>query len=207
MSVHTEPHTQQTGSDERQGAPLPTSPVIEVRDLRMAYGSYDAVSGIDLEVQRGEVFAFLGPNGAGKTTTVEILEGFRNRTGGKVSVLGEDPWQADAKWRACIGVVLQESAPEPELTVEECLSLYAGYYPSPGESSKRSNLSVSKVAARRDAVTFRVDSAGAWTWRSRSSATHKCCSSTNRRPGLIPRLVAPPGRSFRDSVTSGRRSS
>jgi ABC-2 type transport system ATP-binding protein len=103
--------------------------VIEVSDLRMAYGSLEAVSGIDLEVERGEVFAFLGPNGAGKTTTVEILEGFRHRTGGEVSVLGEDPAKAGSEWRARIGVVLQESEPEPELTVEECLSLYAGYYP------------------------------------------------------------------------------
>ena len=105
------------------------SPVIEVRGLRMSYGSVDAVSGIDLEVDAGEVFAFLGPNGAGKTTTVEILEGFRRRSAGEVSVLGMDPARAGGEWRARIGVVLQESQPEPELTVEECVSLYAGYYP------------------------------------------------------------------------------
>ena len=105
------------------------SPVIEVRGLRMSYGSVDAVSGIDLEVDAGEVFAFLGPNGAGKTTTVETLEGFRHRTAGEVSVLGVDPARAGGEWRARIGVVLQESQPEPELTVEECVSLYAGYYP------------------------------------------------------------------------------
>ena len=75
------------------------------------------------------MFAFLGPNGAGKTTTVEILEGFRHRTAGEVSVLGEDPARAGGEWRARIGVVLQESEPEPELTVEECMALYAGYYP------------------------------------------------------------------------------
>ena len=95
----------------------------------MNYGPVEAVSGIDLEVHLGEVFAFLGPNGAGKTTTVEILEGFRHRSGGEVSVLGEDPARAGGEWRARIGVVLQESEPEPELTVEECMSLYAGYYP------------------------------------------------------------------------------
>ena len=77
------------------------------------------------------MFAFLGPNGAGKTTTVEILEGYRRRTAGEVSVLGVDPDRGDAAWRARIGVVLQESEPEAELTVEECLSLYAGYYPAP----------------------------------------------------------------------------
>jgi len=92
----------------------------------MSYGAVEAVSGIDLEVHPGEVFAFLGPNGAGKTTTVEILEGIRHRTAGEVSVLGEDPALAGSAWRNRIGVVLQESAPEPELTVAECVSLYAG---------------------------------------------------------------------------------
>jgi len=77
------------------------------------------------------VFAFLGPNGAGKTTTVEILEGYRPRTAGDVRVLGADPAAAGPGWRARIGVVLQESEPEAELTAEECLSLYAGYYPRP----------------------------------------------------------------------------
>ena len=103
-------------------------PVIEVRGLRMSYGTLDAVAGIDLDVQAGEVFAFLGPNGAGKTTTVEILEGFRRRTGGDACVLGVDPARAGGDWRARIGVVLQESEPEPELTVDECVSLYASYY-------------------------------------------------------------------------------
>ncbi len=104
-------------------------PAIVVRGLRVTYGSVEAVSGIDLVVQEGEVFALLGPNGAGKTTTVEVLEGFRRRTAGEVSVLGCDPAVAGAEWRARIGVVLQESQPEAELTVEECVSLYAGYYP------------------------------------------------------------------------------
>jgi ABC-2 type transport system ATP-binding protein len=108
-----------------------SSPVISVRSLRMSYGTIEAVSGIDLEVHRGEIFAFVGPNGAGKTTTVEILEGFRTRSDGDVSVLGVDPAHAGSAWRARIGVVLQESQPEPELTTGECLSLYAGYYPAP----------------------------------------------------------------------------
>jgi ABC-2 type transport system ATP-binding protein len=97
----------------------------------MAYGPLEAVGGIDLDVSRGEIFAFVGPNGAGKTTTVEILEGFRSRTDGQVSVLGVDPERADGLWRARIGVVLQESRPESELTVAECVSLYAGYYATP----------------------------------------------------------------------------
>jgi ABC-2 type transport system ATP-binding protein len=104
---------------------------ISVRGLRMAYGEREAVCGIDLEVAEGEVFAFLGPNGAGKTTTVEILEGYRARTGGEVAVLGIDPARADRAWRARIGVVLQESEQDPDLTVRETVTEYAGYYPDP----------------------------------------------------------------------------
>ena len=106
-------------------------PVVSVRGLRKRYGQVDAVAGIDLEVRRGEIFAFLGPNGAGKTTTVEILEGFRTRTEGEVSVLGIDPARGDAAWRNRVGAVLQESNPEPGLTVRESLRLYSGYYLEP----------------------------------------------------------------------------
>jgi ABC-2 type transport system ATP-binding protein len=109
----------------------PSEPVISVRDLRMSYGELEAVRGIDLDVRRGEVFAFLGPNGAGKTTTVEILEGYRRRDGGEVSVLGEDPAGADREWRERIGVVLQGGKLEPYLTVAESLALFAGYYRAP----------------------------------------------------------------------------
>jgi ABC-2 type transport system ATP-binding protein len=105
--------------------------VIEVKDLRMSYDGIEAVRGIDLRVRHGEIFTFLGPNGAGKTTTVEILEGHRKRTGGEVRVLGSDPEHADRTWRARVGVVLQSSRVEPQLTVRECLELYAGYYPAP----------------------------------------------------------------------------
>jgi len=105
--------------------------VIEVSGLRMSYDGFEAVRGIDLTVRHGEIFTFLGPNGAGKTTTVEILEGHRKRTGGDVRVLGVDPQHAGRDWRARVGVVLQTSRIEPELTVRECLELYAGYYPAP----------------------------------------------------------------------------
>jgi ABC-2 type transport system ATP-binding protein len=105
--------------------------VIQVSGLRMAYGGFEAVRGVDLRVRRGEIFTFLGPNGAGKTTTVEILEGHRKRTAGDVRVLGVDPQHADRGWRARVGVVLQTSRVEQELTVRECLELYAGYYPAP----------------------------------------------------------------------------
>src|SRR6266516_5544135 len=105
--------------------------VIGVSGLHKRYGELEAVRGIDLKVRRGEIFAFLGPNGAGKTTTVEILEGFRGRSAGQVSVLGVDPAHADRHWRDRVGVVLQESQPEPGLRVRECLQLYAGYYSHP----------------------------------------------------------------------------
>ncbi len=107
------------------------SAVITVDGLRKSYGQHEAVRGIDLEVQAGEIFAFLGPNGAGKTTTVEILEGYRDPTGGQVEVLGADPAHADGEWRSRIGVMLQSWQIEPALTVRESLEQFAGYYLRP----------------------------------------------------------------------------
>ena len=104
---------------------------IEVDGLRKAYGGFEAVAGLSLHVKRGEIFAFLGPNGAGKTTTVEILEGFRSRDAGEVSVLGVDPAQGDRAWRARIGIVLQEGRAQPNLTPRETLELWSAYYPHP----------------------------------------------------------------------------
>jgi ABC-2 type transport system ATP-binding protein len=106
-------------------------PAISISGLRMSYGEAEAVRGIDLEVTTGEIFAFLGPNGAGKTTTVEILEGYRKRTGGEVSVLGEDPEHAGRAWRDRIGIVLQSNSLDPYLTVRESIELYAGYFSHP----------------------------------------------------------------------------
>src|SRR5262245_1167538 len=104
---------------------------IEVTGLRKTYGDLEAVAGIDLAVDVGEVFALLGPNGAGKTTTVEILEGYRQRTAGEVSVLGFDPAARDRALRERVGIVLQSTGIDPYLTVRETVALYAGYYPSP----------------------------------------------------------------------------
>ena len=104
---------------------------ISVRGLRKAYGPIEAVRGLDLAIERGEVFALLGPNGAGKTTTVEILEGHRERDGGEVDVLGFDPQRGERALKEQIGIVLQSPGVEPYLTVAESIDLYRGYYPHP----------------------------------------------------------------------------
>jgi ABC-2 type transport system ATP-binding protein len=109
-------------------------PVVRVRGLRKSYGAVEAVRGIDLDIGAGEIVALLGPNGAGKTTTVEILEGYRRRSGGEVSVLGHDPGRGEAALKARIGIVLQSSAGEPYLTAREMVSMYAGYYPRPRDA-------------------------------------------------------------------------
>jgi ABC-2 type transport system ATP-binding protein len=157
--------------------------VIEVQGLKMSYGSLDAVRGIDLEVRAGEVYAFLGPNGAGKTTTVEILEGFRHRTAGDVSVLGEDPAKAGGDWRARIGVVLQESEPEAELTVAECVSLYAGYYPR--SLSVQETLELVGLADRSSARCARLS------------------GGQRRRLDLALALIGDPALLFLDEPTTG----
>jgi ABC-2 type transport system ATP-binding protein len=105
--------------------------VIEVNGLRKTYGSHAAVSGIDLRITQGEVFALLGPNGAGKTTTVEILEGHRRRDAGAVRVLGQDPATGGRAWRARIGIVLQSATDAADLTVAETVRHIAGLYPRP----------------------------------------------------------------------------
>ena len=104
---------------------------VSVHGLRKTYGERTAVDGVDLDIPRGEVFALLGPNGAGKTTTVEILEGYRSRDAGEVSVLGVDPAAATPQWRARVGIVLQSVTDLSELTVAETVRHFAGYYPRP----------------------------------------------------------------------------
>ena len=107
------------------------SPAIEVVGLTKSYGDIRAVDGIDVSVESGQVFALLGPNGAGKTTTVEILEGYRKRDGGQVSVLGFDPARGDRAFKERIGIVLQSTGVDPYLTVAETIELYRRYYPNP----------------------------------------------------------------------------
>ncbi len=104
---------------------------ISVQGLRKSYGENEAVAGVDFEVASGEVFGFLGPNGAGKTTTIEILEGYRERSGGEVSVLGVDPATPTRAWRERVGLVLQECELDPLWTVREAISLFARFYEAP----------------------------------------------------------------------------
>jgi ABC-2 type transport system ATP-binding protein len=104
---------------------------ISVRGLRKSYGELEAVRGVDFEIEEGEVFGLLGPNGAGKTTTVEILEGYRKRDAGEVSVLGHDPERPGREFRERVGVVLQQSSFWPNLTVRELHRMFGGYYERP----------------------------------------------------------------------------
>ncbi|AWS41114.1 ABC transporter ATP-binding protein [Streptosporangium sp. 'caverna'] len=102
---------------------------VKVRGLTKRYGDVQAVGGIDLDIRAGEVFAILGPNGAGKSTTVEILEGYRTRDAGEVSVLGIDPDKPTREWRSRLGIVLQTADDVAEATVRETVRHFAGYYP------------------------------------------------------------------------------
>jgi ABC-2 type transport system ATP-binding protein len=104
---------------------------IQVRDLRKSYGDFQAIRGIDFDVRRGEVFGLLGPNGAGKTTTVEILEGYRARSGGDVSVLGFDPGERPRALRARVGIVLQSTGLYRHIRVREAIAHFASMYPHP----------------------------------------------------------------------------
>jgi ABC-2 type transport system ATP-binding protein len=127
---------------------------IEVRGLRKRYGDFEAVRGLDISVRRGEVFGLLGPNGAGKTTTVEILEGYRERSGGEVSVLGYDPGGHSRALRARIGIVLQSGGIYGHLTVREAVAHWAGFYPHP--RSVEEVLALAGLSERADARVRRL---------------------------------------------------
>jgi ABC-2 type transport system ATP-binding protein len=113
-----------------------SEPAIQVRDLRKSYGPVEAVRGISFAIERGEVFGLLGPNGAGKTTTVEILEGYRQRSGGEVSVLGNDPERRSRALQERIGIVLQSCGFYPRVTVREAVEHFAGLYPHPRDPTE-----------------------------------------------------------------------
>src|SRR5687767_13229501 len=133
---------------------MPADVAIEVEDLRKAYGSHEAVRGISFSVRRGEVFGLLGPNGAGKTTTVEILEGFRERTDGRVAVLGMDPGPRPLALRERIGIVLQSSGLYRHLTVQEAVGHWAGLYDAPRDVEETIALSGLEAAAGRRTVSL-----------------------------------------------------
>jgi ABC-2 type transport system ATP-binding protein len=160
-----------------------TSPAIEVSGLTKQYGDRLTVRGIDLTVAHGEIVAILGPNGAGKTTTVEILEGFRSRSGGDVRVLGVDPGSAPAAWRDRIGVVLQSSVPEPDLTVGETVELYGGFYRHPLPTSE-----VLQLTGLRDQATMR---------------NRRLSGGQQRRLDVALALVGDPDVLFLDEPTTG----
>lgn len=105
--------------------------VIEAAGLVKSFNGVRALAGVDLRVEAGQIFAVLGPNGAGKTTMLEILEGYLKRDGGSVLVLGQDPERPDSRWREDMGIVLQETALEPALSVREAIEMFAGYYARP----------------------------------------------------------------------------
>jgi ABC-2 type transport system ATP-binding protein len=158
-------------------------PVISVQGLRMSYDGFEAVRGIDLDVAAGEIFAFLGPNGAGKTTTVEILEGYRRRTAGEVSVLGIDPRDADRGWRNRVGFVLQESRLVPELTPREAVEQYAGYYSAPRDVDETVDL-----VGLKDKAAVR---------------TSKLSGGQQRRLDVALALIGDPELLFLDEPTTG----
>ena len=191
--------------DRAAAVPARSEPVVSVRGLVKRYAGRKAVAGIDLEVLRGEIFAFLGPDGAGKTTTVEILEGFQQRTEGQVRVLGHDPATAGGAWRDRVGVVLQE--PGPGLSVRESLAMYAGFYRAPrdigqtialaGLAGKAGTLATRLSVGQRRRLDFALALTG----------DPELIFWTSRPLALTRRPAAPPGRSSPGSGTSARPSS
>jgi len=160
-----------------------TAPAIEVHALTKRYGEYEAVRGIDITVRRGEVFGLLGPNGAGKTTTVEILEGYRQRTGGDVSVLGHDPARRSIELRRRIGIVLQSGGIYSHVTPREVLRHWAGFYPHP-----RSVEEVLRLAGLEDKADVR---------------SRKLSGGQLRRLDFALALVGDPELMFLDEPTTG----
>ena len=185
---------------------MATDAAIEIRGLRKAYGSVEAVRDVDLTIAAGEVFALLGPNGAGKTTTVEICEGHRQRDGGEVRVLGFDPARGGRALRERIGIVLQSTGVDPYLTVRETVDLYAGYYPNP-----RATDEVLELTGLTDAGGRMVRQLSGGQKRRVDLAVGlagipSSCSSTSRRPGSTRPRAARRGRRCAACAGSGPRS-
>ena len=182
---------------------MDTTASVRVRGLRKSYGDIVAVDGVDLDIRHGEVFALLGPNGAGKTTTVEILEGYRRRDGGEVTVLGTDPGEGGREWRSRIGIVLQSNADASELSVREMIRHFGAYYPHPRDPDEVIEAVGLTEKAGAKLRQLSGGSAAGWTWRSASSAVRNCFSLTSRPPASTPRRGGSSGTSSRAWPTCG----
>ena len=174
--------------DEVQDA---TEAVVTVRGLRMRYGDNDVLNGVEFDVRSGEVLCLLGPNGAGKTTTIEILEGFRIRSAGDVSVLGQDPATADEDWRARMGVVLQSWRDHPRWTPRRLLTHLGGYY-APYSTAQR---------PRPHDVEALLDTVGLSELADRKIAT--LSGGQRRRLDVAIGIVGRPDLLFLDEPTAG----
>src|ERR1019366_1298472 len=162
---------------------MASSPAIEVRDLRKSYGELEAVRGIEFSVQRGEIDGLLGPNGAGKTSTVEILEGYRERSSGSVSVLGYDPQARPRELRRRVGIVLQSSGIYSQVRVGEAVGHFAGFYPHPRDVAE-----VVELVGLSD---------------KRDERTRKLSGGQRRRLDLALALIGDPELIFLDEPTTG----
>ncbi len=181
-------------------------PDIRIRGLVKRYGEAVAVSDVDLDIQAGEVFALLGPNGAGKTTMVEILEGYRKRDSGEVSVLGVDPGRRDRAWLSRIGIVPQSSNENAELSITELVQHFAKYYPDPrdpdevivavGLEEKRDARSRSLSGGQRRRLDVALG----------SSVGPGCSSWTSPPPASTRRPGTPSGSSSAGSAPTARPS-
>ncbi len=174
--------------DEEQDV---TEAVVTVRGLRMRYGDNDVLNGVEFDVRSGEVLCLLGPNGAGKTTTIEILEGFRIRSAGEVSVLGQDPATADEDWRARMGVVLQSWRDHPRWTPRRLLTHLGGYY-APYSTAQR---------PRPHDVESLLDTVGLSELADRKIAT--LSGGQRRRLDVAIGIVGRPDLLFLDEPTAG----
>ena len=159
------------------------NPVVQVLNLQKSYGSLTAVAGVSFSIAAGETFALLGPNGAGKSTTIEILEGYRNRTGGEVSVLGVDPRHGGLAWKSRLGIVLQTSSESGNVTVVEQLRHFAGFYSNPRDVDE-----VIDAAGLREKATTRIS---------------KLSGGQRRRVDVALGIIGRPELLFLDEPTTG----
>ena len=180
-AVHRSPTVAPPAAPDPLAAAGPAA--IEVRGLRKRYGEFEAVRGVEFRVQPGEIFGLLGPNGAGKTTTVEILEGYRERSEGTVSVLGFDPQERSRELRERVGIVLQSTGLYPHITVREALTHFAGFYPHP--RSVGEVLELSGLQEKADVRTRRLS------------------GGQQRRLDLALALIGDPDLVFLDEPTTG----